>query len=68
MMVQGQDLMGFLPNDGLTMARVPGLVEAMLGLVRAANSPGRVDNETKRLVEIMSSAAAALQDLTDKDD
>ena len=58
LILKGRDMLGFLPNDGLTMARVPGLVEAMLRLVRAAYGPGGVDMETKRLVALMNSAAS----------
>lgn len=50
--------MGFLPNDGLTMARVPGLVEAASAMAAAAYRPGEVGMETKRLVALMTSSAA----------
>ena len=58
LMAQGTDIMGFLANDGLTFARVPGLLGGISGLVAAAFRPGQVDMETKRLVALMSSSAA----------
>ncbi len=51
-------LMGFQPNDGLTMARVPGLLEGASGLVAAVFSAGQLDPEVRRLVAVMSSEAA----------
>jgi len=59
LMAQGTEIMGFLANDGLTFARVPGLLEAVSGLVAACYRPGKVDMETKRLLALMSSTAAA---------
>ena len=35
---QGERIMGFMPNDALTMARVPGLPGAALQLVKAYSS------------------------------
>jgi hypothetical protein len=35
LMAHGTEIMGFLANDGLTFARVPGLLEAVSGLVAA---------------------------------
>jgi alkylhydroperoxidase family enzyme len=58
MMAEGEKMMGFMPNDGLTMARVPGLVGAMLDLTGVIYRPGLVDIETKRLVAVMNSSAA----------
>ena len=55
---RGAEWMGFLPNDGLLMARVPGLLAAASELVRAAYGAGALDMDTKRLVSVMSSAAA----------
>lgn len=51
------ELMGFTPNDALTMARVPGLLEASAALVGAVFGGG-LDPEVRRLVSIMSSEAA----------
>lgn len=51
-------LMGFVPNDALTMARVPGLLEASAGLVGAVFQDGELDPETRRLVAVISSEAA----------
>lgn len=51
-------LMGFIPNDALTMARVPGLLEASASLVGAVFSGEHLDPEVRRLVAIMSSEAA----------
>ena len=53
-----ETLMGFKPNDGLTMARVPGLLEGASGLVGAIFGAGRLDPEICRLVAVMSSEAA----------
>ena len=50
--------MGFRPNDGLTMARVPGLLPAVSELVKAIYRPGRVSFELKRLVALVASSAA----------
>ncbi len=58
LMEQGNEVMGFIANDGLTMARVPGLLQAMSSMVRAAYQPGRVNMETKRMVGLMNSQAA----------
>lgn len=60
-MQAGAAIMGFTPNDGLTMARKPALVTAMLSLVQAIYAPGRVDNSLKRLIGLMSSSAAGCQ-------
>ena len=51
-------LMGFKPNDGFTMARVPGLLEGASGLVAAVFGGGQLDPEVRRLVAVMSSEAA----------
>lgn len=56
-----EDLMGFIPNDALVMARNPALTRAMWGLVAAVYGPGKVDNGLKRLVgEAASKAAGCL--------
>lgn len=58
-LLDGADaLMGFKPNDGLTMARVPGLLEGASGLVGAVFGAGTLDPEIRRLVAVMSSEAA----------
>jgi uncharacterized peroxidase-related enzyme len=54
----GEQMMGFLPNDGLTMARRPELLRAMASLVVAVYGTGRVDPGLKRLVGQMASTAA----------
>jgi len=58
LMQQGEQVMGFVANDGLTMARVPGLLAGLSSLVDAIYRPGKVSMETKRLVGLMNSAAA----------
>lgn len=50
--------MGFVPNSLLTMARVPGLPEAFVGLVRAVHAHGLVDPITMELVAHVTSTAA----------
>jgi uncharacterized peroxidase-related enzyme len=58
MIKNAEDLMGFVPNDALVMARHPALTKAMWGLVAAVYGPGRVDNGLKRLVGEAASKAA----------
>jgi len=53
--------MGFTPNDALTMARWPELLQAMLPVVGLLFSPGRVDMELKRLVALMTSMSGGCQ-------
>ena len=53
-----RDLLGFLPNDALIMARHPVLMEAFGQLVSAVYAPGSVDPGLKRLIGLVSSAAA----------
>ncbi|MEM7461001.1 MAG: peroxidase-related enzyme [Pseudomonadota bacterium] len=53
-----ENLMGFVPNDALVMARHPALTKAMWGLVAAVYGPGSVDNGLKRLVGEAASKAA----------
>lgn len=58
-MKQGQEKMGFRANDGLTFARVPGLMEGLSGLTWAIyGKDGLVTNELKRLVSIITSTAS----------
>ena len=56
-----QDTMGFTPNDVLTMARWPELLQAMAPIVGVIFSPGAVPMELKRLVATVTSAAAGCQ-------
>ncbi|MCH9750999.1 MAG: carboxymuconolactone decarboxylase family protein [Alphaproteobacteria bacterium] len=58
MIENAEDLMGFVPNDALVMARNPALTRAMWGLVAAVYGPGKVDNGLKRLVGEAASKAA----------
>ena len=55
---RAESLMGFLPNDGLIMARNPGLMTAFSSLVQAVYAPGQVDGGLKRLIGLMTSSAA----------
>lgn len=61
MMKGAEKAMGFLPNDGLTMARSPGLFKAMVQMVDALYSAGTVAPELKRLIGNVTSAAAGCQ-------
>ena len=56
-----QDTMGFTPNDVLTMARWPELLQALAPIVGVIFSPGAVPMELKRLVATVASAAAGCQ-------
>lgn len=58
MIENAENLMGFVPNDALVMARNPALTKAMWGLVAAVYGPGEVDNGLKRLVGEAASKAA----------
>jgi uncharacterized peroxidase-related enzyme len=58
MIENAEQLMGFVPNDALVMARHPALTKAMWGLVAAVYGPGQVDNGLKRLVGEAASKAA----------
>ena len=55
---RAQKLMGFVSNDALTMARLPALAETFGALVAAVYAPGRIDGRLKRLIGLMTSAAA----------
>jgi uncharacterized peroxidase-related enzyme len=57
----GEEIMGFSANDALLMAHHPALLKAMLALVQAVYSPGRVPLALKKLVAVMTSAAAGCQ-------
>lgn len=56
-----EQTMGFTPNDVLTMARWPELLQAMAPAVGVIFSPGAVSMELKRLVATITSAAAGCQ-------
>lgn len=56
-----EQTMGFTPNDVLTMARWPELLQAMAPVVAVIFSPGAVPMELKRLVATIASAAAGCQ-------
>lgn len=58
MIAFAEDLMGFVPNDSLVMARRPALLKAMAGLVGAIYGPGEVDAGLKRLIGEAASKAA----------
>ena len=58
MIENAENLMGFVPNDALVMARHPALTKAMWALVAAVYGPGQVDNGLKRLVGEAASKAA----------
>ena len=53
-----EEIMGFTPNDVLTMAHWPELLEAMEQLVGVIYRPGALDPVLKRLIGTMTSAAA----------
>jgi len=57
----GEKLMGFLPNDGLTMAYRPDILKAFLGLVQSIYAPGKVDDGLKRLIGLIASSATGCQ-------
>ena len=53
-----REIMGFTPNDVLTMAHWPELLAAMENLVSVIYRPGELDPVLKRLIGTMTSAAA----------
>ena len=53
-----ESLMGFTPNDVLTMARWPAWLEALRQLVDVVYAPGALDGGLKRLVATVCSQAA----------
>ena len=57
----GEKIMGFVPNDGLTMAYKPAILKAFLGLVQSIYAPGKVDGGLKRLIGLITSNAAGCQ-------
>lgn len=54
----GAEMMGYLPNDGLLMARRDGLVPALVSLTQVAYGEGQVAPGLKRMVAVMASSAA----------
>lgn len=56
-----EQTMGFTPNDVLTMAHWPALLQAMVPMVGVIFAPGAVPMELKRLVATIASAAAGCQ-------
>ncbi|MEN0048269.1 MAG: carboxymuconolactone decarboxylase family protein [Bacteroidota bacterium] len=57
----GEHLMGFVANDGLTMAYRPDILKAFLGLVQSIYAEGEVENELKRLIGLICSTAAGCE-------
>lgn len=53
-----EEVMGFLPNSMLIMARKPGLVEAFAGLGVVVQGPSALPDEIKRMAAFMASRAA----------
>ncbi len=53
-----QGIMGFAPNDVLTMAHWPELLEAMEQLVSTIYRPGELDPALKRMIATITSGAA----------
>ena len=56
-----EELLGFAANDALIMARNPALADGLGALVSAVYAPGNVDAGLKRLVGLVTSAAAGCQ-------
>jgi len=51
-----KSIMGYTPNDGLTLARIPGLIEGLNKLTFSIyGDDGYVSNEIKYLISILSS-------------
>ncbi len=57
-MESAQKIMGFAPNDVLTMAHWPELLEAMEQLVQVIYKPGELDPVLKRMIGTITSGAA----------
>jgi uncharacterized peroxidase-related enzyme len=53
-----ENLMGFTPNDVLTMARWPALLAAMQQLVEVIYKPGELDGALKRMLATVVSGAS----------
>jgi len=60
-LARAEELMGFVSNDSLIMARNPALMQAFGQLVAAVYAPGKVDAGLKRLVGLVTSSAAGCQ-------
>ena len=60
-MEQTEALMGFTPQDALTMAHLPAVMQAALGLTKAIYTAGGIGSDLKRLIGLVSSAAAGCQ-------
>ena len=58
---RAEALMGFTANDALIMARNPALTDAFGRLVAAVYAPGQVDAGLKRLIGMLTSAAAGCE-------
>ena len=53
-----EEVMGFVPNSMLTMARKPDLLRSFSHLGRAVLGPGRLSRELKQLIAFVTSNAA----------
>ncbi|MCH9695988.1 MAG: carboxymuconolactone decarboxylase family protein [Gammaproteobacteria bacterium] len=58
---RAEELLGFVPNDALIIARSPALMSALGALVAAVYAPGKVDPGLKRLLGLMTSSAAGCE-------
>lgn len=58
---EAEELLGFIANDALIMSRNPVLAGALSELVRAVYAPGQVDPGLKRLIGLVTSAAAGCE-------
>lgn len=56
-----ENLMGYVPNSVMTMAHWPELLGAFRGLVSVIYSESAIDNQLKRLIGAVVSAAAGCQ-------
>lgn len=56
-----EQVMGFVPNSMLTMARKPEILNAFAALAGAVNAPGAIDVGLKRLISEVASKAAGCQ-------
>ncbi len=60
-MQRTEELLGFIANDALIMVRNPELADSLGALVATVYAPGKVDAGLKRLVGLVTSAAAGCQ-------
>ncbi|MEM7703981.1 MAG: carboxymuconolactone decarboxylase family protein [Pseudomonadota bacterium] len=60
-LLAAEKMLGFSPNDGLLMAHNLPLMQAFLKLVQTIYAPGKVSQELKRLLGLITSAAAGCQ-------